>query len=132
MYWGKHGGTEHSKGNKTVAYQKKWLQHVQRWTLTEYRNKHCDIDQKDEGTWDDQGRDGGTNCILRIKELETRLTLHEHDDDDDDDIYIYMCVCVCVCVCVAILIILIKTEFPSYAYKIVPILLISSLLSFLI
>jgi hypothetical protein len=22
---------------------------------------------------------------LRIKEHETRLTLHEHDDDDDDD-----------------------------------------------
>jgi hypothetical protein len=28
---------------------------------------------------------GGTNFILRIKEQETRLTLHEHDDDDDDD-----------------------------------------------
>jgi hypothetical protein len=26
-----------------------------------------------------------TNFILRIKEQETRLTLHEHDDDDDDD-----------------------------------------------
>jgi hypothetical protein len=25
------------------------------------------------------------NFILRIKEQETRLTLHEHDDDDDDD-----------------------------------------------
>jgi hypothetical protein len=23
---------------------------------------------------------------LRIKEQETRLTLHEHDDDDDDDL----------------------------------------------
>jgi hypothetical protein len=23
--------------------------------------------------------------MLRIKEQETRLTLHEHDDDDDDD-----------------------------------------------
>jgi len=22
---------------------------------------------------------------LRVKEQETRLTLHEHDDDDDDD-----------------------------------------------
>jgi hypothetical protein len=32
---------------------------------------------KDEGTWDDQGRDGGTNFILRIKEQETRLILHE-------------------------------------------------------
>jgi hypothetical protein len=25
------------------------------------------------------------NYILRIKEQETSLTLHEHDDDDDDD-----------------------------------------------
>jgi len=30
---------------------------------------------KDEGTEDDQGRDGVTNCILGIKEQETRLTL---------------------------------------------------------
>jgi hypothetical protein len=30
-----------------------------------------------------QGRDGGTNFILRIKEQGTRLTLQEHDDDDD-------------------------------------------------
>jgi hypothetical protein len=28
----------------------------------------------------------GTKFILRIKEQETRLTLHEHDDDDDDEI----------------------------------------------
>ena len=35
--------------------------------------------------YDDRGIDGGTNVILRIKEQETRLTLHEHDDDDDDD-----------------------------------------------
>ena len=40
---------------------------------------------KDEGTQDDQGRDGGTNFILRIKEQETRLTLQEHDDDNDGD-----------------------------------------------
>jgi len=40
------------------------------------------INQKDEGTWDDRGRDGGTNFILRIKEQETRLILHERDDDD--------------------------------------------------
>jgi len=33
---------------------------------------------------DDRGRDRGTNFILRIKEQETHLTLHEHDDDDDD------------------------------------------------
>jgi len=30
---------------------------------------------------------------LRIKEQETRLTLHEHGDDDDDDEFIFgMCV----------------------------------------
>jgi len=40
---------------------------------------------KDEGTLDDRRRDGGTNFILRIKEQETRLALHEPDDDDDDD-----------------------------------------------
>ena len=34
---------------------------------------------------DDRRRDGGTNSTLRIKEQETRLTLHEHDDNDDDD-----------------------------------------------
>jgi hypothetical protein len=28
---------------------------------------------------------GGTSFILRIKEQEKRLALHEHDDDDDDD-----------------------------------------------
>ena len=54
------------------------------WTQTDYQNKHYNINQKDEGTQDDRGRDGGTNFILRIKEQETRLTLQEHDDDDDD------------------------------------------------
>ena len=38
-----------------------------------------------EDNKDDRRRDGGTNFILRIKEQETCLTLHEHDDDDDDD-----------------------------------------------
>jgi len=32
--------------------------------------------QNDEGKYDDQGRDGGTNFILRIKEQESGLTLH--------------------------------------------------------
>ena len=54
------------------------------WTQKDYQNKHYNINQKDEGTQDDRGRDGGTNFILRIKEQETRLTLQEHDDDDDD------------------------------------------------
>jgi hypothetical protein len=37
---------------------------------------------KEEGTWDGQRRDGGTNSTLRIKEEEKRLTLYEHDDDE--------------------------------------------------
>ena len=43
------------------------------------------INQKDEGTQDDRGRDGGTKFILRIKEQETRMFLNEHDDDNDDE-----------------------------------------------
>jgi len=58
-----------------------------RWTQTDYQNKHYNINQKDEGTLDDRGRDGGTNFILRIKEQETHLTLQEHDDDDDYYMY---------------------------------------------
>ena len=54
-------------------------------TQTDYQNKHCNINHKDEETQEDRGRDGGTNFILRIKGQETRLTLQEHDDDDDDD-----------------------------------------------
>ena len=34
------------------------------------QNKHYNIDQKDEGTRNDQGRGGGTNFILRIKEQD--------------------------------------------------------------
>jgi hypothetical protein len=66
-------------------FEKKWLQHVQSWTQTEYQNKHYNIEQKDEGTSVDRGRDGGKNFISRIKEQETRLTVHEHDDDDNND-----------------------------------------------
>ena len=55
------------------------------WTQIEYQNKRYNINQKDEGTQDDLGRDGGTNFFLRIKEQETQLIPHEHDDDNDDD-----------------------------------------------
>ena len=65
------------------------------WTQRDCQNKHYNINQKDEGTLDDQGRDGGTNFILRIKEQKTRRTLQEHDDDDELNAYIkntsYMC-----------------------------------------
>ena len=42
------------------------------------------FDLKEEGTWDDRRRDGGTNSTLRIKEKKKRLILNEHDDDDDE------------------------------------------------
>ena len=48
------------------------------WTQTDYQNKNHNINQKDEGTLGDRGRDGGTNFILRFKEQDTRLTLQEH------------------------------------------------------
>ena len=54
------------------------------WTQTEYQNKRYNINKRDEGTQDDRGRDGWSNFILRIKEQESNLILHEHDDDDDD------------------------------------------------
>ena len=60
------------------------------WTQTDYQNNHYNINQKDEGTLDDRGKDGGTNFILRIKEQETRLTLQEHDDDDDDEYSLFV------------------------------------------
>jgi hypothetical protein len=62
-------------------YQEKWLQHVQRMDTKRIPHKRYNINQKDEGTEDDRGRDGGTNFILRIKEQETHLTLHEHGDE---------------------------------------------------
>ena len=64
----KNRSTEYSKRNKTIS--EKWLQHVQRMDTNRLPNKHYNIDQKDEGTRDDQGRGGGTNFILRIKEQD--------------------------------------------------------------
>jgi hypothetical protein len=55
------------------------------WTQTGYQNRRHNVNQKDKETLEDRGRDGETNFILRIKEHETRLILHEHDDDDNDD-----------------------------------------------
>jgi hypothetical protein len=63
---------------------KELKQYQQKWTQIEYQNKHNNIHQKDEGTYDYRGREGRTNFILRIKEQETHLTLFVHDDDDDD------------------------------------------------
>jgi len=36
-------------------------------TQTGYLNKHYNINQKDEDTQDDRGRDGEANFILRIQ-----------------------------------------------------------------
>jgi hypothetical protein len=55
------------------------------WTQIGYQDRHRDTNRKEEGTWDGQRRDGGTNATVRIKEKEKRLTLNEHDDDDDDN-----------------------------------------------
>ena len=55
------------------------------WTQRDYQNKHYNINQKDEGTVDDRGRDGGTNFILRIKEQET---LQEHEDDEVTNLFL--------------------------------------------
>ena len=50
------------------------------WTQIEYQNKHYNINKRTKEQ-EDRGRDEGTDFILRIKEQETRRTLHEHDDD---------------------------------------------------
>jgi hypothetical protein len=39
---------------------------------------------KDEETYDDQERDGGTSFIFRIKKQETRLILYDDDNDDNE------------------------------------------------
>ena len=65
--------------------REKWLQHVQRMDTDRLPKQAPQCKPKDERTWDDRGRDGGTNFILRVKEQETRLNLQEHDDDDDYD-----------------------------------------------
>jgi hypothetical protein len=41
---GGNGSTEQCKGNKTVASTRR------EWTQTEYQNKHCNTDRKEEGT----------------------------------------------------------------------------------
>ena len=66
-------------------YQIKWLQHVQRMETNRLPKQAIQCKPKGRrniGRQGDRGRDEGTNFILRIKEQETRLTLHEHDDDD--------------------------------------------------
>ena len=66
-------------------YQEKWLQHVQRMDTNrlpkqalQYKPKGRKTVGRPRKRWRDQ------NFILRIKEQETRLNLHEQDDDDDE------------------------------------------------
>ena len=47
------------------------------WTQIDCQSKHYSIDQKDEGTRHDQGRDGGTNFILSIKEQDNTVNPSE-------------------------------------------------------
>ena len=54
-------------------YEKKWLQHVQRMDTNRLTKPALQYRPKDEVTRDDQGRDGGTNFILRIKEQDNTL-----------------------------------------------------------
>ena len=65
FYQGKNRSREYSKENKTVPG--KVATTHRGWTQTGYLNKHYNINQKDEDTQDDRGRDGGTNFILRIQ-----------------------------------------------------------------
>jgi len=65
-------------------HQEKWLQHVQRIGTNRISKQALKYKPKDEDAYDDRGRDGGTNFILRIKEQETCLILHEYDDYDDE------------------------------------------------
>ena len=51
-------------------YQKKWLKHVQRMDINRLPKQALQYKPK-----------GRRKFILRIKEQETRLNLHEHDDD---------------------------------------------------
>ena len=86
MYQTKNGSTEHSKRYKTVPGKVATTCTEE----TDYQNKDYNINQKDEGTQDDRGKDGGTNFTLRIKEQEIRITRQEHDDDDNDDEHIFL------------------------------------------
>jgi len=83
MHWGKNWSTENSKGNKTVPGKVattrtedgyKWNIKTSTTISTKRTKEHRTTEEEMEGT----------NFILRIKEQETHLTLHERDDDDDE------------------------------------------------
>jgi hypothetical protein len=40
---------------------------------------------KEEATWNDRGRNGGTTSSGGLRNMITRLNLHEHYNDGDDN-----------------------------------------------
>ena len=48
-------------------YQEKYLQQIQRMDTNRIPKQGLKYKPKDEDTYDDRGRDGGTNLILRIQ-----------------------------------------------------------------
>jgi hypothetical protein len=71
----KNWGTENSKGNKTVPAKvaTTCTADGHKWAQTDYQSRHCAIDRKDEGTWDDRRRDGLTRFTSRFRKQATRL-----------------------------------------------------------
>ena len=85
MYQGGKTGAQNIV-KEIKQYQEKWLQHVQRMDTNRIPKQALHYKPKGrKETQDDRGKGGGTNFILRIKEQEKHIILHEHDDDDDDD-----------------------------------------------
>ena len=64
-------------------YQKKWLQHVQRMDTNRLPKQALQYKPKGRKKVGRPRKRWRANFILRIKEQETRLTLHEHNDDDE-------------------------------------------------
>ena len=56
-----------NKVKEIKQYQEKWLQHIQRMGTNRIPKQALQYKPKDEDTYDDRGRDGGTNFILRIQ-----------------------------------------------------------------
>ena len=81
-----------------------WLQHVQRMDTNRLPKQSLEYQPKGRrNIGRPRRRDGGTNFILKTKEQETRLTLHEHDDDDEKyKIIEIQNLCVCFKECVSL------------------------------
>jgi hypothetical protein len=62
-------------------YQEKWLQHVQRMDTNRILKQALQYKPKGRRNIGRPRKRWTANSILRIKEPETRLILHEHDDE---------------------------------------------------